>query len=99
MARTDVERALREPIQAGGRDVGEQALQIMVDGARGYPFLLQLVGAQVWRVNPSAAEITAEDATEGVARARRRLGALIHEPALSAASDIDKSFLLAMAQG
>ncbi len=39
-----------------------------------------------------------EDATLGVTRARRRMGALIHEPALTAASDIDKSFLLAMAQ-
>ncbi len=98
VARADVERALREPIQTAGRSIGEEALQIMVDGARGYPFLLQLVGAQVWRVNPSAPEITVEDATRGVARARRRLGALIHEPALSAASDIGKSFLLAMAQ-
>ncbi len=98
VARADVERALREPIQAAGRGIGEEALQIMVDGARGYPFLLQLVGAQVWRMNPTAPEITAADATQGVARARRRLGALIHEPALSAASDIGKSFLLAMAQ-
>jgi hypothetical protein len=98
VARADVERALREPIQAAGRGIGEEALQIMVDGARGYPFLLQLVGSQVWRVNPTAPEITAADATQGVARARRRLGALIHEPALSAASDIGKSFLLAMAQ-
>jgi hypothetical protein len=32
---------------------------------------MQLVGAQVWRVNPGAAEITTEDATQGVARARR----------------------------
>ena len=53
----------REPIQAAGRSIGEEALQIMVDGARGYPFLLQLVGAQVWRMNPSAPEITIEDAT------------------------------------
>jgi AAA ATPase domain len=98
VARADVERALREPIQIAGRSIGEQALQIMVDGARGYPFLLQLVGTQVWRMNPSAPEITIEDATRGVARARRRLGALIHEPALSVASDIGKSFLLAMAQ-
>ncbi|WP_157695284.1 hypothetical protein [Nakamurella panacisegetis] len=33
-----------------------------------------------------------------MARARHGLGALIHEPALSAASGIDKEFLLAMAQ-
>ncbi len=98
VARTDVQRAFREPIQAAGRSIGEEALQIMVDGARGYPFMLQLVGAQTWRRNPDAAEITVDDAIRGVARARRRLGALIHEPALSAASDIGKSFLLAMAQ-
>ena len=98
VARADVERAFREPIQAAGRSIGDQALQIMVDGARGYPFMLQLVGAQTWRLNPDAAEITVDDATRGVTRARRRLGALIHEPALSAASDIGKSFLLAMAQ-
>lgn len=93
----DVERAFREPIEESGRSIGDDALQVMVDGAGGYPFLLQLVGAQTWRVHPNAPEITVDDATLGTARARRRLGALIHEPALSAASDIDKSFLLAMA--
>lgn len=96
--RSDVERAFREPIEATGRRVDDTALRVMVDGSAGYPFLLQLVGAQTWRLNPMATEITVEDATNGVARARRRLGSLIHEPALSAASDIDKSFLLAMTQ-
>jgi hypothetical protein len=98
VARADVQRAFREPIQAAGRSIGEEALQIMVDGARGYPFMLQLVGAQTWRLNPDAAQITVDDATRGVTRARLRLGALIHEPALSAASDVGKLFLLAMAQ-
>lgn len=95
--RTDVQRALREPILSAGRSIGGAALDVMVDGASGYPFLLQLVGAQTWRLHPAAAEITVEDATLGVTRARLRLGALIHEPALSAAPDIDKAFLLAMA--
>ena len=96
--RSEVRRAFREPIEAAGRSIGDAALQVMVDGASGYPFLLQLVGAQTWRLHPRADEITVEDATLGVTRARRRLGALIHEPALGAASDIDKSFLLAMAR-
>jgi hypothetical protein len=60
------------------------------------PFLIQLVGAQTWRRHPTANEITVEDAVDGVANARRRLGSLIHEPALADASD--KSFLLAMAK-
>ncbi len=95
--REDVERAFREPIEAAGRHIGAAALEVMVEGATGYPFLLQLVGAQTWRLHPDEDEITEADASTGVARARRRLGALIHEPALSAASDIDKSFMLAMA--
>jgi hypothetical protein len=96
--RTDVERALREPIETAGRSVGAEALEVMVEGASGYPFLLQLVGAQTWRLHPAEPVISLEDARAGVSRARRRLGALIHEPALSTASDVDTSFLLAMAQ-
>lgn len=98
VSRTDVERGFREPIEAAGRRIDDAALQTMVDGANGYPFLLQLVGAQTWRLHPNEEEISVADAVEGVARARHRLGALIHEPALSATSEVDKSFLQAMAQ-
>jgi len=96
--RTDVELALREPVIHAGRVVGREALAVMAAGTRGYPFLIQLVGAQTWRLHPDVTEISVSDAQEGVSRARRRLGSLVHEPALAEASGIDKSFLLAMAQ-
>jgi hypothetical protein len=96
--RDDVERAFREPIEASGRTVSAGALEVMIDGARGYPFLLQLVGAQTWRLHPAEVEISLTDAIQGVANALGRLGALIHEPALSGASDVDRAFLLAMAR-
>ncbi|MHB8450849.1 MAG: ATP-binding protein [Mycobacteriales bacterium] len=95
---TDVHRALREPIEASGRTITDEALHVMVEGTSGYPFLIQLVGAQTWRRNPASSQITVDDAIAGVASARRRLGSLVHEPALAEASDIDKSFLLAMAK-
>lgn len=98
VGRRDVERALREPIEAGGRRVGQEALSVMTEGTRGYPFLIQLVGAQTWRLQPKEDEITLEDAERGVARALRRLGSLVYEPALADTSAIDRSFLLAMAQ-
>jgi hypothetical protein len=98
VARGDVARGFREPIESAGRTISDEALQIMIDGARGYPFLLQLVGAHAWRATPDEPEITVEDATRGVARARHRLGVLIHEPALASVSDVDKDFLIAMAQ-
>jgi hypothetical protein len=43
-------------------------------------------------------EISVEDANEGVRQARRRLGSLVYEPALADASDVDRTFLLAMAK-
>lgn len=70
----------------------------MVDGARDYPLLRQLLGAQTWRVHPERSTISVEDARLGVDRARRRLATLVHEPALHAASDIDPAFLRAMAR-
>lgn len=98
VGRNDVERALREPLEAADRQVAADALELMVEGTRGYPFLIQLVGAQTWRLHPETAEITLGDARQGVANALRRLGSLIYEPALAEASAIDKSFLLAMAK-
>lgn len=94
----EVARALREPIVESGREVAADALAVMVEGTRGYPFLIQLVGSQVWRVRRDSAEVSLEDAEIGVANARRRLGSLVHAPALKAASDIDESFLLAMSR-
>lgn len=94
----EVRRGLEEPILSSGRTVSPDALDLMVDATQGYPFLIQLVGSHCWRVRPDAAEITVEDATSGATSARRRLGSLVHEPALDAASDVDKSFLLAMAK-
>jgi hypothetical protein len=94
----EVRRALREPIVAAGREPSDAALKVMAEGTRGYPFLIQLVGAQSWRVRRTARDVSRADAEEGVAQARRRLGSLVYEPALDEASDVDKSFLLAMAR-
>ena len=95
---TDVVRALREPIEATGRRVSNEALSVMAEGTRGYPFLIQLVGAHTWRLQRAEDEISVEDAQRGVANALRRLGSLIYEPALADTSAIDRTFLLAMAQ-
>jgi len=94
----DVARAIRWPVESGGRTVADDALAVMVDGTRGYPFLIQLVGAQTWRLHPAVPDISMDDARQGVSNARRRLGSLVHEPALTSASGIDKSFLFAMAR-
>ncbi|MFW0793817.1 hypothetical protein AAFP30_08405 [Gordonia sp. CPCC 205515] len=45
--RSDVERGFREPIEAAGRTIGDDALRFMVEATGGYTFLLQLVGRRV----------------------------------------------------
>lgn len=92
----EVRRALREPIVRSGRTVSDAALDVMVEATQGYPFMIQLVGAHCWAVRRDAPDVSLSDAQEGIARARRRLGSLVHAPALADASDVDKSFLLAM---
>ena len=94
----EVRRALEEPIEESGRRVAADALDVMVEATQGYPFLIQLVGSHCWRVRGATNEISLADAEVGVANARRRLGSLVHAPALGDLSDIDKSFLVAMSK-
>jgi hypothetical protein len=96
--RSDVERGLREPIEAAGRSIAPSALELMVDACDGYPFMLQLVGTHTWGVHPDQRVITDDDAAIGTQRARERLATLIFEPALRTTSKVDRSFLQAMAQ-
>lgn len=94
----EVSLALREPIENFGREITDEALSIATAGTQGYPFLIQLVGFQMWVADPAAEVIDQGQARLGVERAARRVGRLVHEPALSRLSDVDRSFLAAMAQ-
>ena len=70
----------------------------MVEGTRGYPFLIQLVGAQVWRLLSPRARSRWRVRGGRVRTPCAGSGRLVYEPALADASEIDKSFLLAMAK-
>ena len=97
MPEAAVRAALAEPIKVAGRTIDDEALDLAVDGTRGYPFLIQLVGHRSWRVDPDQASITVDHVRAGVEGAVRRAGRMIHEPALRDLSDVDRSFLTAMA--
>jgi len=94
----DVALALEKPIVDGGRSIAPDALEVAVEATAGYPFLIQLVGHRTWRQHSRETKITLEDARAGAEEARRRLGSLVHGIAFNACSDIDKTFLLAMAR-
>lgn len=93
----DVALALRQPIETAGRSITDEALAEAVAGTGGYPFLIQLIGHWIWRARPTAPVIDLAQVGEGVTAARRRMGSLVHEPALYDLSSVDRTFLAAMA--
>lgn len=96
----DVADALRTPLLAAGYTITDPALDVAAAGTGGYPFLVQLVGYWVCRVAGGGQDLRIDEtaAASGVQAARRRLGSLVHEPALRDLSAVDRTFLSTMAQ-
>lgn len=93
----EVAAAIAVPVREAGRDITPDALQVAVAGTGGYPFMIQLVGLHAWRADSTAATIDVDQARRGVDQARRKVGQLVHASALADLSDVDRSFLAAMA--
>jgi len=93
----DVGRAIAEPMAHAGRRLTQAALAAAVDGTQGYPFMVQLIGFQMWRLSRGQDLVDLDVALEAVEAAGRRVGRLVHEPALAPLSAVDRTFLQAMA--
>lgn len=93
----DVAHALHTTITANGRTIEPDALTTAAAATGGYPFMIQLVGYHTWR-KTGTDHITTQAVEAGIKQARTRLGSLVHAAALRELSDVDRTFLLAMAQ-
>ncbi len=93
-----VAHALSDPFVQADRNIKPDLVARAARATGGYPFMIQLVGYQVWRQSPRARHVSPEDIDAGIVAARRRLGSLVHEPALADLTDVERTFLLAMAQ-
>lgn len=92
-----VSDAFESVITDNGRMITEDALRIATESTHGYPFMVQLVGYNIWR-KATGDTIDANAARAGAEAARIRLGGTVHEPAIEDLSSVDKTYLLAMAQ-
>lgn len=95
----DVRDALQQTFESTGVAIGAEQLDRAAAATGGYPFLIQLVGYHTWRLanrQPGRA-VTDAVLTEALDAARRRLGSTVLAPAVSRLSDVDKTFLLMMA--
>lgn len=92
-----VAEALRSTITAEGRTIDDDALDEATRATGGYPFMIQLVGYHVWR-KADGDRIDIKAVRAGIPAARKRLGSTVHETALADLSEIDRTYLVAMAQ-
>lgn len=99
----EVRNAFKETITANGLTTDEATLDMLAAATNGYPFMIQLVGYWTWRAaagredGPSGV-LTSGDAENGIARAKLKLGDMVHGPALDSLSPVARDYLLAMAQ-
>ncbi len=93
----EVATAITEPFERGERQIEPALSARAAEATGGYPFLIQLVGYHIWRQPPGEGAVADAAVDAGIAAARRRLGSLVHEPALADLSEVDRTFLLAMA--
>lgn len=93
----EVGAAMGAAIRDKQREITPGDLERAAQATHGYPFLIQLVGHRIWLQHPQATAITSDDVTAGIEQATRRLGSLVHEPAMTGLSEIDRAYLVAMA--
>jgi hypothetical protein len=88
--------SLKKTIELAGRSIGADALGFAAKCTKGFPFMIQLVGYQMWRQNPESVSITLDDAQEGASLAQSDLERMIFETTYRGLSEKDLAFLEAM---
>ena len=89
--------ALRDPIEAAGSRIDDDALRIAVEASMGQPYLVQLIGSYVWDdAEDLDRGVTAGEVRRAVADAGEQFGRHVHGPVWNRLSDLDKRFLVAM---
>lgn len=95
----EVADAFRETFADSEVRISDQHVQELAEATGGYPFLIQLVGYHVWSQSKRGDGcVTDESMQAGITKAHRRMGATVLQSAYESLSDIDQSYLLAMAE-
>ena len=92
----DVRFSFKKTIELSGRKIDKEALGLAVKNTKGFPFMLQLIGYQMWRQNPDRETISVEDAEEGIYLAQNDLEKMILDITYRELSEKDIAFLEVM---
>lgn len=98
LADDEVRAATVRTVQGAERVISDEAVTRLVQIARGYPYLLQLVGYHAWRAAGEDGVITRADVEHTLPVVVERMSRLVHAPALRAVPEGQMAYLRAMAQ-
>ena len=91
--------AIAGPLHQRDAFIPPDALAAAVRAVSGYAFMTQLVGFHMWKAAAGPYRgITMEEATVGIAEAKRQMGRLVLAPIWKNLSQTDRRFLIAMSE-
>lgn len=95
---SEVASAFRATFAGSTVEISDEHVQELAGATDGYPFLIQLVGYHVFSQSVRAGVVSDDTLIGGIRKAHRKMGATVVQSAYKSLSDIDQSYLLAMAQ-
>ena len=93
---SEVRFSMKKTIELAGRSIDSDALALAVKSTKGFPFMIQLIGYQMWRQNSDKKNISIDDAEEGIILAQNDLNRMIFDVTYKELSEKDIAFLEAM---
>jgi len=93
---SEVRFSMNKTIELAGRKIDKDALSLAVKNTKGFPFMIQLIGYQMWRQHPEVKVISLEDVKEGIIQAKSDLERMIFDVTYKELSEKDLAFLRAM---
>jgi len=93
---SEVRFSIKKTIELAGRTIENEALGLAVENTKGFPFMIQLIGYQMWRQHPELENISYADVEEGIVMAKNDLDRMIFNTTYRELSEKDIAFLTAM---
>ncbi|KAB5605782.1 ATP-binding protein [Bifidobacterium jacchi] len=99
----EVRDAFASTIRNAGLSITDEALDLAAQSTGGYPYMIQLVGYNMWRMarrraNGLGLSISLDDVSVGAEQARAKLGEGVCAPVIKQLSDRAVDYVTAMAQ-
>ena len=99
----EVRDAFESTIRGAGLSITDEALDLAAQSTGGYPYMIQLVGYNMWRMarrrtNGLGLSISLDDVSVGAEQARAKLGEGVCAPVIKQLSDRAVDYVTAMAQ-